>query len=89
MIKVKISIIISNLKLNIANFKINLNIMKRFLILTINNKYAKNMLILYLLFKVSANSIDIFRYFFYQKIEILNNNNKNNKKKSNLKIIIG
>lgn len=42
MIKDKINIVVSNSKLSIFGFKINLNIIKRFFILTIDNKYNKN-----------------------------------------------
>ena len=40
------SIVINNLKLNIFNSKISLNIIKWFSNLIINNKYTKNMFIL-------------------------------------------
>lgn len=59
MIKDEMSTIVNNPKLRISSSKINPDVMKRFFILTINNKYARNVLILQFLLKVSAGSISI------------------------------
>lgn len=64
-VKDKMSIVVNNSKLNIFNSKISPNIMKRFFILIIDNKYAKSALILQFLFKISTNNIDIFSHFFW------------------------
>lgn len=45
-VKDKISAVVKNPKLSISNSKISPNAIKRFFIMTINNKHAKNTLIL-------------------------------------------
>lgn len=86
MIKDKISVIISNLKFNIAYSKISLNAIKRFFILIIDNKYIKNRPILQFLLRVLAGSIDISSYFFYWKVKNSDDNNKSNKSEIEEKI---
>lgn len=65
MIKDKLSMIVNNLKLSRSSFKISLNTIKRFSILTINNKYIKIIFILWSLFKILVNNIEIFSYSSY------------------------
>lgn len=78
--------IVSNLKFNITSFKISPNEIKRFLILTINNKYAKNAPILQFLLRLLANSIVVFSHSFCWKIENQDCNNKSNKSEIEKKI---
>lgn len=59
MIKNKISAVINNLKLSIANSKISPNAIKGFSILTIDNEHAKNAPILRFLLRVLAGSIGV------------------------------
>lgn len=59
MVKDEMGAIVSNLKLSIASFKISPNEIKRFFILTINNKHAKNVPILQFLLRVLAGSISV------------------------------
>lgn len=63
-IKEEMGAIVSNSKFNITNFKISLDEIKGFLILTINNKYAKNAPILQFLLRPLANSIAVFSHSF-------------------------
>lgn len=86
MVKNKINVIISNLKLIIFISKIGSDIIKFFSILTIINKYARSVSILQFSFSVSANNIDITTYFSYLEIENLDENNKSNKNEIKIKI---
>lgn len=63
-VKDKISVIVNNLKLSIASFMISSDAIKRFSILTINNKYARNMPILQSLLRASTGSINVSSHFF-------------------------
>lgn len=64
MIKDKMNTVISNWKFNIADFKISPNVIKRFFILIIDNKYIKNTDILQFLLGILADNINILNYFF-------------------------
>ena len=64
MVKEEISTVISNLKLSMSNTKISLNTMKRFSMLTIDNKYTKNAPILQFLLKVLAGNIGVTSNLF-------------------------
>lgn len=46
MVKDEMSTIVNNPKLSMTSFKITLDVIERFSILTINNKYVKNVTIL-------------------------------------------
>ena len=63
MVKDEISAVISNPKLHMSNFKISLNAMKRFFILTINNKHTRNALILQSILRASISSIGVPSHF--------------------------
>ena len=60
--------------------------MKEFFILTINNKYARNISILQSFFRALANSIGISYHFFYLEVKNLNSNCKNNKSEAEIEI---
>lgn len=81
MVKDEICPVVSNLKLNIASFKINSNVIEEFFMLTIDNKYAKNALILQFLLGALASSIAVPGHFFYWRVENPNSNNVSNKNK--------
>lgn len=81
MVKKDINRVVSNPKFSIVNSKISLNIIARFLILIINNKYSKNAPILQFLLNVSTGSKGISCYFFCWKIENLNGSYKSDKNK--------
>ena len=61
------SVVVSNLKLNMSSSKISLDTIKGFFISTINNKHAKSAFILQFIFRPSAGSIDISSHFFTGK----------------------
>lgn len=79
MVKDKISVVVSNLKLSISSSKISPNIMKEFSMPTIDNKYARNVSILQSLLKVSIGSISISNHSFCWKIENFDTHNESNK----------
>ncbi len=80
------SAVICNLKLSISSFKISLDVIERFFILTIDNKYTKNVPILQFILRASAGSIGFPSYFFRQKIENLDANNNRNENEAEIRI---
>lgn len=67
MIKDKISTVISKPKLSISSSKMSLNAIKRFSILTIDNKYIKNTHIIQFLLRTLVNNEGILNYFVLLK----------------------
>ncbi len=53
------SAVISNLKLSISSFKISLDVIEGFSILTIDNKYVKSAPILQSILRASTSSIGV------------------------------
>lgn len=64
MIKNEISLVVSNTKFNMTSFKISWDTIEGFFLLIIDNKYAKNISILWFLFRVLANSKNVSSHSF-------------------------
>lgn len=86
MVKDEINAVISNSKLSMANFKISPDAIERLSILIIDNKHAKNRLILQSLLRVLAGNISISSYSSYWSVENLDGNIISNKSKTEEKI---
>lgn len=69
-----------------SNFKINLEVIEEFSILTIVNKYTRSTLILLSLLKNLAGNIDILSHFSCQRVENPDSNNESNKSEIKLGI---
>lgn len=69
-----------------ANSKFSLDALENFSMLTINNKYAKNMPILWSLLRVSVGNINVLTYFSYLRIKNLNSNNESDRSKTEERI---
>lgn len=79
--KNKIKVVISNLKFSITGLNISLNVIKKFSILTIDNKNIKTIPILSFLLIILADNIDVSSYSFFKEAENANSNNIINKNK--------
>lgn len=86
MIKDEMSAVVSNPKLRMSSSKISPDVIERFSILTIENEYARSVLILQSIFKASASNIGIPNNFFCLELENSDTNNKNNENEAKTRI---
>lgn len=89
MIKDEISAVVNNQKFSMSSSKISLDAMKRFSILTINNKHTRSMPILQSIFRVLASSIGVLSHSFCWGIKNPDANNESNKNKAETRIELG
>lgn len=86
MVNDEINAVVSNSKLSISSSKIILDIMKRFFILIIDNKYARSIFIFQSLLGTLVCSLNIFCYSFHLGVKNLDDNDKTNKSKAKVRI---
>lgn len=79
MMKKKESAVVRNLKLSIANLKIDSDAIKRFSIFTIDNEYANNAFIFQSLLKIFITNINVPSHSFYWEVKNVDSNKKCNK----------
>lgn len=85
MVKNKMTAVVSNSKLIISSSKISPNVIERFFILTINNKYTRSALILQFILRALAGSIGVSG-IFYQGVKKPDANNKSNESETEIEI---